>query len=134
MTYVLRARSSVKFDRIAPAGFRILAAIDALTSMLGIDLTITCGSDGHPSADPHTTGEAYDVSVAALSIDNVVKAKHALEDVLGPLFTVLYEAPEAPLDSRLRSITFVNAAASGPHLHIQRKRDTVYPPLLGGHA
>lgn len=127
---VLRARPSVCFDIIAPAGFRILSALDQATIACHVDLVITCGSDSHPPADPHTTGEAYDVSVQALSAQNIADLHMELVTILGPLFTVLYEVPSAPSDPTLRSIAYVNREATGPHLHIQRKRGTIYPPAL----
>lgn len=130
MIYCLRHRNSVKFDRIGPAGFRILGALDRATEICHTDLMITCGSDSHPLSDPHSSGEAYDVSVINLAPNQIVQLKNALEDDLGPLFTVLYETPSPPVDSRLKTIAYINKAATGPHFHIQRKKGTVYPPLL----
>lgn len=129
MIYSLRHRSSARFDRIAPAGFRILSALDRATELMSTDLLITCGTDSHPSSDPHATGEAYDVSVASLAPNQIVNLKHMLEEDLGTLFTVLFETPTKPVDSRLAPIAYVNKDATGPHLHIQRKRGTIYPPL-----
>jgi len=130
MIYCLRHRSSVKFDRISPARFRILAALDRATETVHVDLMVTSGTDSHRSTDPHSTGEAYDVSVANLAPNQIVQLKHALEDDLGPLFTVLYETPTKPVDSRLAAVAYVNKEATGPHLHIQRKKGTIYPPLV----
>ena len=44
---VLRARSSVRFDMIRPAGFRILGALDLATQTCQVDLEITSGTDSH---------------------------------------------------------------------------------------
>lgn len=126
---VLRARPSVTFHRIAPAGFRILGALDAVTQVCYTDLEITSGTDSHGLQDPHASGEAYDVSVKGLP-DTTVLAIHAfLTARLGPLFTVLYEVPTAPADPALRDIAYVNPKATGPHLHIQRKKGTAFPPV-----
>lgn len=125
---VVRVKPGVKFDRIAPAGFVILALCHAATRVLGIDLTISCGSEGHPLEDPHTSGEAYDLSVAAWTADVVLRVRAFFIETLGPPFTVLYETPSMPSEPRLAAIAVVNPAATAPHLHIQRKKGTIYPP------
>lgn len=125
---VVLAKPGVRFDVIQPAGFRILGAIDQVAQQCGLTLIISCGSEGHAPADPHTTGEAYDVSTTQLSAQQIDDAKRALEQGLGPLFTVLYEVPKVPSDPTLRPIAFVNTKATAPHFHIQRRKDTVFPP------
>ena len=124
---VLRARPSVKFDHIAPAGFRILAALDEATQYLGEDLMITSGTDSHVAPDPHALGVAYDISVEGLSVEITMRLVQYLRVTLGTLFTTLYECPTAPSDARLASIMYLNPDATGPHLHIQRKKGTVFP-------
>jgi hypothetical protein len=125
---VLRHRPSARFAVIRPAGFRILSALDHATTACGIDLEITCGTDDHPEGNPHTLGEAYDVSVRGLAVDTLLILIGYLKARLGPLFTVLYETKTTPADARLAKIASLNAKATGPHLHIQRKRGTRYPP------
>lgn len=127
MIPVVRCRGAVRFDVIAPGGFRILAAIDALTQILATDVVITSGTDGHTTGR-HPFGEAYDLSVRTWTVPMIVQAKSFLERILGSRFTVLYEVPDRPDDPHLRSIAYVNADASAPHLHIQVKKDSVYPP------
>lgn len=126
---VLRHRPSVKFDRIAPAGFRILAALDEATQRCGVDLTLTSGTDSHKEPSAHCTGEAYDVSVIGLSVAHAVALHSYLTARLGPAFTVLYEVQRLPEDTRLKAIAYVNAKATGAHFHIQRKKATVFPPV-----
>ena len=126
---VVRHRPSARFDIIAPAGFRILSAIDQAAQECLVDLMITSGTDSHAQPDPHVTGEAYDVSVLGLSAQQIADVKASLEDVLGNLFTVLYEVREVPSDPTLRPIAYVNAKATGSHFHIQRRRSTVFPPV-----
>ena len=125
---VLRARPDVRFDVIRPAGFRILAALDLATQDCRVDLEITCWNEGHGPDNPHTLGEAGDVSVRGLSADQISDVKASLEATLGPLFTVLYEVRQVPSDSTLRPIAYINVAATGPHFHVQRRRGTTYPP------
>lgn len=116
-------------DRLQPAGARILAALDDATTTCGVDLVVKCVTKGHPVADPHTLGEAADVSVRDLAVAQIVAVKQALERQLGPLFTVIYETPATTTDPALLALTpYVNAAATAPHLHVQRRRGTTYPP------
>ena len=128
MIHVVRAKDGVKFDRIQPAGFAILAAIYAASQTLDIDLLITSGTDAHRPPDPHAEGEAYDVGVASYPPYFVLAVKHFLEEKLGPLFTVIYESPYPPANEKLTAIAHVNPRATAPHLHVQRNKGTVYPP------
>ena len=128
--HVLRGDAAT-FARIAPAGFVILWALQAATQALQTDLTITCGTEDHPVGDPHTRGEAYDVRVRGLSTDLIVRLVHFLRTALGALFTVLLETPVSFSQPELVALQSVNPHATGPHIHTQRKRGTVYPPPDG---
>lgn len=128
---VLRAEPDVQM-KPAPAGFRILAALDGATKVMGQDLWLTCGCEGHPPTDPHTLGEAFDLSVQGLSPARVVKLRDLLLQTLGMRFTVLYEVPHTPNDVTLAGIAYVNPDATGPHIHIQRAKGTTYPPITEG--
>ena len=125
---VLRVEPGVKFDCIAPAGARIIAAVDGATKVLGIDLWISSGTDGHGPTSPHTRGEAYDVSIKDMSIPVILKTKQYLELVLGTRFTILYVVPSDPTDPNLLPIAHVNRDAAEPHFHIQAQKGAVYPP------
>jgi hypothetical protein len=127
---VLRCAEGVQFERIAPGGFRILAALDGATKVLGRDLTITSGTDGH-TGGKHPTGEAYDVRTRDLLAPQVLRLYDYLQATLGERFTVLYEVPERPDNARLAAIAYLNPAASGPHIHCQIKKGTTYPPADG---
>lgn len=124
---VLRHRPGVRFDKIEPAGFRILGALDRAVQECHVDLMLTSGTDSHAAPDPHVTGEAYDVSVHLLSAQQIADVKVSLERTLGPLFTVLYEVPKVPSNPTLRPIAYVNIKATGPHFHVQRRKNTVFP-------
>lgn len=124
----VRCVPTVKFAVLAPAGVRILVAIWTVGQSNAMDVWITCGTDGHGPSDPHTLGEAFDISVKQMTVPTIVKIKRQLEQILGERFTVLYEVPSLPTDPMLIAIAYVNAEATGPHFHIQRKRGTVYPP------
>lgn len=132
---VLRVKnSSVKFDRIAPAGFRILRILEHIASTEPFDLVITSACDSHTSDDPHFRGEGYDVS-----LDTIPSPKEVLDVLLqsrvmlGPLFTVLLEAPKVEiLPLLLKPYIYLNPKASGPHFHFQPKKGTKWPPAAGG--
>jgi hypothetical protein len=68
------------------------------------------------------------VSVFAWNPTQVVERYHWLVTMLGPLFYVQYEVPESSVVLALQAIQVVSAKATGPHLHCQRARGTVYPP------
>lgn len=59
----LRTAAGVQFDPLDCAGIEILRALAVVSRNLGINLTITSGTDGAHSGpnDPHHRGEAYDV-------------------------------------------------------------------------
>ena len=124
---VLRCASGVRFETIAPGGFRILAALDGATKALGRDLTITAGTDHH-DAGRHVAGEAYDVRTKDLLSAQTLRLFDYLKATLGDRFTVLFEAPEKPDSPALAAITYLNPQASGPHIHIQTRKGTTYPP------
>jgi hypothetical protein len=129
---VVRLKDGAGFPVLAPAGVRILAAVDTACRSFGRDLTITSGSEGRGRkvTDPHMTGEALDLSVAGFTPGEIVRLKALLEADLGPLFTVLYETPSKPLDTALAAVAYVNRDATATHIHIQRKKQTVWPPAI----
>lgn len=125
----LRVKDGVTFHTIAPGGFRILSALDAATTIVGRDLTITAGTNDHTEGR-HPTGEAYDVRTRDLDEGTITALVHFLRARLGSAFTVLYETPQPPLSSALRSLATINQKASAAHIHCQVKRNTVWPPVL----
>ena len=130
MIYVVRDKPGVQHKVIAPAGYAIMAAVYSASQRLKRDLTVTCGTEDHSQLDPHTLGEALDVSVGGMQDNDIRSLWMSLTQQLGPAFTVLYEVPQTPSNT-LTDIAYVNDAASGPHIHIQRRRSTVYPPPEG---
>lgn len=128
---LVTARASAKFDLIAPAGFQIIGALVLVARQCDVDLTITCGSDSHGPSDPHSTGEAYDVSVQGFAPATIARITEALRETLGGAFTVLYECPSKPSDPLLADLAYVNPAATGPHWHLQRRKNTTYPQAAG---
>ena len=133
MTSVLRIKPGATVRNPAPAGFRILSALDQLSAKMKRDVVITSGDEGEEwraATDPHQTSEAYDVSVKGWDSQEVLFAYRFLSITLGPLFTVLYEVPTAvvaDLPQSLRDIAYPNKTATGIHFHLQRKKGTTYP-------
>ncbi len=121
-------KSGVVTTGVAPAGVRILAAIDGLSQMLGRHLTVTSVSDGNRKPDdPHKRGEAVDLRSGDLSEAQILASHRWLTKTLGHDFTVLYEVPVKP-NGVLASIAYVNKSATAGHFHIQiRKGFGVWP-------
>lgn len=111
-TPIIQVKEGVLFTVIAPAGFRILAAIDAASQQLGYDLTITSACDGEHSGpdDPHHTGEAYDVR------------SHDCPDKDEAFATIMKPLPVESFWGFLE-----DPGTENEHFHIQRKKGTVYP-------
>ncbi len=124
-------KAGVRFDRIQPAGFALLWGIQQAAFTLGLDLTITCGTEGHTPTDPHTLGEAVDVSVANLTPTQIRLLHTTLIKSLAwhvpGACTVLFEVQSFPTtEPELASIATVNPRATAPHFHLQRAKGTVY--------
>jgi hypothetical protein len=129
---VVRVKPGVLFTTIAPAGFRLLAAIESAARALRVELVITSACDGEHSGpgDPHHLGEAYDVRTRGLP-------EGVKDALLGYLLTTVNEPgapPAAPVPEQSRSLAtarffgFIEAAGTpNEHLHIQRRKGRSYP-------
>jgi hypothetical protein len=129
---VVRVKPGVLFSVIAPAGFRLLAAIEAGARALRVELVITSACDGEHSGpdDPHHLGEAYDVRTRGLA-DGVKDA------LLGYILAAVNEPgapPASPVPGEPRSLAtarfygFIEAAGTpNEHLHVQRRKGRSYP-------
>src|SRR3954471_7325548 len=99
---VVRVKAGATFTTIAPAGFRILAAIERAARILHLELTVTSACDGAHSGpdDPHHRGEAYDVRTHTMT--------EALKDAVCRMIIGScsdgFEVPPFPLASTPRSI------------------------------
>lgn len=118
MVPVVRVKDGVEFTKIAPAGFRILEALNRAARSFGSDLTITSACDGEHSGpnDPHHRGEAYDVR------------SHDFAPVSKPtaLRTIMANLPDESFFGFLE-----DEGTANEHFHIQVRKGTVYPPVLG---
>lgn len=127
MIPVVRVKDGVKFDQIAPAGFRLLSTIDRLPGLLNKDVLVTCGTEAHPPEDPHSKGEAYDIGVLDMSSHEIQTMLDQFE-AMGPRFYAQYELPlTSYADPTIHGNVIHSAQATGPHIHAQRARGTEYP-------
>ena len=127
---VLRFKIGFEWTCYTPGGARLLAALDALAQRLGMDVTLTAGTNDHVPPDVHAFGNAFDVSVSGWTVGQIHSARDFLQKFLGPLFTVLYECPETPSDPILQQIAYVNVHATAPHFHCQVRKLMVFPPSV----
>lgn len=126
----LRYKYGVAFSRIAPGGFRILAALDQAALTMGIELTITSACDGIHSGpdDPHHRGEAFDVRTHDHSAEeNLTVLRLVMED----LTTTAMDAPMM-IDNGLATMMFFGfwegGATPNSHLHFQVRKGVAYCP------
>lgn len=131
MIYVVRLLPSVKLHPyMPPAGIRLTGWIDSLCGLLKRDITITCGTEAHEAPDPHASGEAFDVGVVGWSASDIQSVLMDFKAKNGPLFYIQYEVKVLSDDPAFRRLSIQNDAATSPHLHLQRAKDTVYPPVV----
>lgn len=111
---VVRSKANVLFTLIAPAGFRILSAIDQTAKKLECDLIITSGCDGAHSGpnDPHHRGEAYDLRSHDFATEQKDLILAQIMNYLG--WDHFYGFLESP-------------GTDNEHFHFQVKKGTVYP-------
>lgn len=118
-----------RFDRIDPAGFRILGALDRVVRPQLYDLTVTCGSDSHQASDPHTLGRAYDVRSKNLTSDQkLFVLREVMLDLQHP-----DDLGDAPIATSIGLATkhfygqLENPGSPNEHLHFQQRKGTSYP-------
>ena len=113
---ILRIKPGVVFTpQLPPAGARILEVLKRLVASYSFDVTITSAADGAHSgpADPHHTGEAFDLRTHDLSVAQKSLLLHDLQVGLyrePRQFYAFLEAPDTPNE----------------HIHCQKRNGTVY--------
>jgi hypothetical protein len=129
---VVLVKPGVSFTTIAPAGFRLLAAIERAARALHVELTITSACDGEHSGlnDPHHRGEAYDVRTHTFTEsmkDAILRVLlNELRDDVDGLVAPLVDVPRSLATTRF--FGFVEQpGAPNEHLHVQLRRGRVYP-------
>ena len=110
---VVYYKAGVSFDVIAPAGFRILGALDQFAKQF-FDLWITSACDGAHSGpmDPHKLGKAFDVRTHGFSQGQKYQLISEVMRVLG--WEHFYGFLEA-------------AGTANEHAHFQQAKGTVFP-------
>lgn len=125
----VRYKDGVRFDCIAPAGFRIIAGLECTARRVDHDLTITSGTDNHQRPDPHALGEAFDVRTHDLptrgfKLRVLRELMIHLADEADP-----YDQPKDEFDGMTTKFFFgwiEHPGASNEHLHVQRRKGRVY--------
>ena len=114
MSYVIRVHAGVQFNIIAPAGFKILSAVQYACDHCFTDAVLTSACDGVHSGpdDPHHKGEAFDFR----SHDYSEQLKRDF------LATILSQLDPLHFYGFLESPGTLNE-----HFHIQRRKGTIYP-------
>lgn len=129
MANAIHVKDGVKFSRISPAGFRLLGALERTARRLKVDLTITSGTDGHLSDDPHTEGHAYDVRTHDLTDEQKqLVLKETMLDLAedGNML-------DAPIlaNGGLATLHFFgwleHRGTEAEHLHFQKRKSVAYP-------
>ena len=109
----MEVKRGVSLAGLQSAISRILPSIELIFKQAHFALTLTCTTDGHPENDPHTHGYAVDCRIHGLPLQDQSALRFALEDFLGPRYTVLLEGSGTPQE----------------HIHIQLRRD-LWPVLV----
>lgn len=110
---MITIKAGVEFAAIKPAGARILEVLKQINLLMPrLPMTITSGTDGQHSgpADPHFSGEAYDLRTNTLSTLEKTFLLTCLQETLGARFFAFLENPGQPNE----------------HIHCQRRRGTTY--------
>jgi len=121
-------KSDVQFTRIAPAGFRLLGAIELTARRFGIEMMITCACEAHPAEDPHSLGEAYDVRSHDMSPAQKTLVLKAILEAAGDA-----DAGDVPVGAQGGYATshfwgwLEHPGDPNEHLHVQRRQHTTYP-------
>lgn len=131
MVGVLFKDGVLPIGRLAPAGGRILGALDVMARRLQHNLTVTCADKEHGPTDPHTSGEAFDVRTHDLADDTKAALLHEL-------MIELSDNPSTDVPKPIVSVPLTNLATTrfyaqienhgqpDEHLHVQRRNNTVY--------
>ena len=128
----VQVKPGVRFSVIAPAGFRLLSAIEQASRKIGVTLTITSAVDGAHSGpdDPHHRGEAYDLRCHDLpeAVKHTVLATilaACSDDQIGP------PHPVPGIQGGLASSKFFGfieaAGTDNEHIHVQLRQGRSYP-------
>lgn len=122
-------KTGAMLNGLAPAGIRLLAALEVTARRLNLHLVVTCGTDSHPPNDPHSLGVALDIRTN----DQTFETKKLMLNAL--IAEVSEGALDAPMviSNGLGTSLFwgwiENPGAADEHLHAQLRHGRVYPPF-----
>ena len=124
---VIRFKLGVELTRMDPAGVRLIGSLDRVARSMPVDLTVTCGCEGHPASDPHTLGRAYDVRTHDLTPD---QKDFVLRGMLLDLQESDTDAPVAVSDGLATTRFFgwlEHPGEDDEHLHVQQRKGVTFP-------
>jgi len=123
----VRCKPGVRFDVIAPAGFRILGAIERVArERLKCDLTITCACEAHATTNPHALGEAYDIRTHGLDPDQrQTLLRRLMIELSGGVDDMPMEV-SGGLATQYFFAWIEHVGLPNEHLHVQRRKHTQY--------
>lgn len=127
MSYAIRFKAGCQTSVLAPAGVRILGALERCAQVLQRELVITCGSDSHGPDDPHSKGEAFDVR----SHDLTPAQKQLL---LSAMLQALSEGPQDVISQKDGGYVtghffgwLEHAGEITEHFHFQQRNNVAFP-------
>lgn len=108
----LLTTSDFRLAVVTKSGLRMLSVLEEVATERQLDLVLTAGTNGVHSGplDPHYLGNALDVRLLDLPVEQRTLLVSDLASRLGPAFTCLHELPGATLQT------------TAEHLHVQLKK------------
>lgn len=111
------------------SGARLLGAFKEAGKNIGLDIEITCAADDHPPSDPHSLGEAFDLSTHTYTDLQKVSL---LREIMIQLQQGVADSP-IEVSGGLATVHFwgwlENPRKPNEHIHVQRRNRTVYTYL-----
>lgn len=113
--------------KLAPAGVRILGALDQTARACKVSLVVTCADKEHPPNDPHSTGDAFDVRTHNLPEDT---KHHVLQLLISTLADDAGSDAPLPISIGFATTRFYaqleHPGLPNEHLHVQLRNGVIY--------
>jgi hypothetical protein len=111
---MIKVKPGVQFTCFRDEMIGVWDVIERLFMVIGVEMVITCGTDGHPDADPHPHGFAVDLRTHGVPSEKREPLRQSIADRLGPTYTVLLENPGTD-EEKLKH--------AKEHIHVQYRKD-----------
>jgi hypothetical protein len=90
---MILTKDSVRFRLIRSETLRLMQIADEAYKKHGFQLTITCGTDGHPPDDPHFNGYAIDMRTHGIPEASKAAILQYMVEEAGPDYYIFLESP-----------------------------------------